>query len=395
MNFLEIFFWLCLALVVYTYLGYGIILVFLVKFREWIRPPRTFPDPDPWPAVTLFITAYNEELVVDEKMHNCRALDYPADNLTILWVTDGSSDRTNELLRAYPEVRVLFDPLRQGKTAAMNRGMQSVQTPFVVFTDANTLLNPEALKEIVRAFSDPKVGCVSGEKRVAAAQQDNAASGEGLYWKYESFLKRMDGRLKGVTGAAGELFALRTALFEPVSRDTLLDDFVMSLRVVLRGYKTAYCATAFASETASANIREEEKRKVRIAAGGLQSVARLTPLLNPFRFGLFSWQYLSHRVLRWTLTPVALFLLLPLNVMLVAMQPVGWLYPALLCAQVFFYSVAFLGRVLRDKHIRIKGLFVPYYFLFMNYSVFRGVGYLWRKKSDGTWERAARKAAQN
>ena len=224
MQTLALLFWILLALVVYTYVGYGIVLYLLVRLKEWLQPPIQHPLPEEWPPVTLFIAAYNEEAVVDDKMMNTRQLDYPADKLTILWVTDGSNDNTNTRLAAYPDAKVLFDPARKGKTAAMNRGIAWVTTPYVIFSDANTHINPEAIKAIVLAFQDPKVGCVAGEKRVEVAEADNASSGEGFYWKYESTLKRLDGRLAGAAGAAGELFAVRTDLYETMPSDTLLDE---------------------------------------------------------------------------------------------------------------------------------------------------------------------------
>ena len=195
MRTFEILFWISLFIVFYTYIGYGIVLYILVKIKETFRKPVHYPMPadEELPEVTLFIAAYNEEDVVDEKMQNCLALDYPADKLQIFWVTDGSNDHTNERLSHWPRATVLHQPERQGKTAALNRGMKFVTTPLVVFTDANTHLNREALREIVHAFVTPKVGCVAGEKRIAMQSKDNAASGgEGIYWKYESTLKALD-----------------------------------------------------------------------------------------------------------------------------------------------------------------------------------------------------------
>lgn len=194
---LEIIFWLALFVVFYTYLGYGIVLYILVKLKELFVKPvkRSLPASDAdLPEVTLFITAFNEEDVVDEKMENSLELDYPADKLHIVWVTDGSNDGTNERLqtRWQGKATVYFQPLRQGKTAAMTRGMTLVDTPLVVFTDANTMVNREAIREIVLAFQDPKVGCVAGEKRIAVQTKDGAAAGgEGIYWKYESTLKHL------------------------------------------------------------------------------------------------------------------------------------------------------------------------------------------------------------
>ena len=395
MKAIEVLFWTSLFIVFYTYIGYGVLLYALVKIKECFRKPpsRPMPADDALPPLTLFIAAYNEEEVVDEKMRNCLALDYPAEKLHILWVTDGSNDRTGERLARWPQATVLHQPERQGKTAALNRGMRFVETPLVVFTDANTRLNREALKEIVHAFADPKVGCVAGEKRIAVQGKDNAASGgEGLYWRYESTLKALDARLYSACGAAGELFAVRRNLFEEMPTDTLLDDFVLSLRIVMQGYTIAYCADAYAVESGSADMHEEEKRKVRIAAGGLQSIRRLSPLLNPFRYGLFSFQYLSHRVLRWSLTPILLFLLLPLNALLLFTTDTPLPYAVIWLLQALFYLLGSWGHYLSKRHIKNKLLFIPYYFLFMNVNVIRGFNYLRKRKgnANGAWEKARR-----
>lgn len=393
MTFLAILFWVLLALVFYTYLGYGIVLWALVRLKELFSPRREPALPDELPAVTLFIAAYNEEAIVADKMANCLALDYPADKLRILWVTDGTNDGTNELLAAYPRAEVLFDPARRGKAAAFNRGMPYVSSPYVIFTDANTMLNPEAIREIVRCFSNPRVGCVAGEKRVAQAASQDAAATEGIYWKYESKLKELDWRLYSAVGAAGELFALRTELFDAMPEDTLLDDFVLSMRIAMNGHRIAYCQKAYALEGASADMTEEGKRKVRIAAGGLQSIARLgAGLFNPLRYGILSWQYVSHRVLRWSVTPVALLALLPLNLVLAIFSPHHTLYTVILVLQGLFYLCAWRGYALARRKLKNKYLFIPYYFLFMNLNVLQGAGYLRRRRGQktGTWEKAKR-----
>ena len=393
---LEILFWFALFVVFYTYLGYGILLYILVKLKEFFVKPVRHPLPTTegeLPEVTLFITAFNEEEVVDEKMENCLELDYPADKLHIVWVTDGSNDGTNERLqtRWLGKATVHFQPLRQGKTAAMTRGMTLVDTPLVVFTDANTMVNREAIREIVLAFQDPKVGCVAGEKRIAVQTKDGAAAGgEGIYWKYESTLKALDARLYSAVGAAGELFAVRRELFEAMEPDTLLDDFILSLRITMKGYTIAYRTNAYAIESGSADMREEEKRKVRIAAGGLQSIWRLRPLLNPFRYGVLSFQYTSHRVLRWSVTPFLLFALLPLNVAILLSGGPTVFYGVLLGMQLLFYGLGYWGYYLSARQIKNKILFIPYYFLFMNINVLKGIRYLKKKKGNGAWEKAKR-----
>lgn len=386
----SILFWISLFIVFYTYFGYGILLYILVKIKELVYKQEAWDLPESLSQVTLFIAAYNEEDIVTKKMENCRALSYPADKLKIVWVTDGSTDRTNELLKEYPEVTVLFQPERRGKTAALNRGVKFVDTPLVIFTDANTMLNSESITEIVRRFSDPTVGCVAGEKRVEIQTAQGATAGEGIYWKYESMLKALDDRLYSAVGAAGELFAIRTELFKEMPADTLLDDFILSLRIARQGYKIAYCKEAYAIETASSDMKEEEKRKIRISAGGLQSIWRLRGLLNIFKYGTLSFQYISHRVLRWSLTPLLLFLLFPLNVLLaLSGSP---FYIGVLVLQVLFYLAGYQGYRLQQKNIKNKLLFIPYYFLFMNINVIRGYFYLSRHKGSGAWEKAKRAA---
>lgn len=397
---LEILFWIALFIVFYTYLGYGILLYVLVKLKElFVKPTRLRLPPDgELPHVTLFITAFNEEDVVDEKMQNSLELDYPEDKLHIVWVTDGTNDGTNERLATQwaGKATVHFQPQRKGKTAAMTRGMKLIDTPLVVFTDANTMVNREAIREIVLAFENAKVGCVAGEKRIAVQTRDGAAAGgEGIYWRYESALKAFDARLYSAVGAAGELFAVRRELFEEMEPDTLLDDFILSLRIAMRGYIIAYCTEAYAIESGSADMREEEKRKVRIAAGGLQSIWRLRALLNPLRYGVLSFQYVSHRVLRWSITPVLLFLLLPINIALLAAgyatgEGATVLYSTILVLQVLFYLMGLWGYHLSTKQLKNKLCFIPYYFLFMNINVIKGIRYLKNKRGNGAWEKAKR-----
>lgn len=393
MKAVEVCFWISFGFVFYTYLGYGILLFIMVKikqlFRKWEEPQL----PEILPEVTLFIAAYNEESVVDMKMENTLSLDYPADKFNIVWVTDGSNDGTNDLLAKYPQATVYYKPEREGKTAAMNRGIKFLDSPIVIFTDANTILNKESIKEIVRQFSNPKVACVAGEKHIDVREEDGAASGgEGIYWRYESMLKKYDWRLNSAMGAAGELFAIRREMYQEVEKDTLLDDFVISLRTVIKGYKIAYCDTAYATERGSASMKDEEVRKIRIAAGGLQSIGKLKPLLNIFKYGMTTFQYISHRVLRWSLTPILLFLLLPLNIVLVFKG--SPFYTICLILQLMFYVSGIAGYYLSKRSIKNKLLYVPYYFLFMNLNVFKGAIYLRKRRrsgnTSGAWEKAKR-----
>ena len=389
MQTLQIIFWILLGIVFYTYLGYGIVLFFMIRIKRIFTKKKLVVLTDnELPDVTLLIAAYNEQDYVKAKVENTLQLNYPAEKLHQIWVTDGSNDETPERLKAYSMIEVLHRPERSGKIAAMNRGIKFVKTPIVIFSDANTLLGKDSIMRIAQMFADPKVGCVSGEKRIFNANEEAAsAAGEGIYWKYESTLKRWDAELYSAVGAAGELFAIRTELFNEVEPDTLLDDFIISLRVAMKGYKIDYDPEAYAIETASANVKEELKRKIRIAAGGIQSVIRLYPLLNIFKYGILSFQYISHRVLRWTVTPVSLLLILLINVIL---APYSNLYLILLGLQLLFYISALLGWFLENRKMKVKLLFVPYYFFIMNYAVFMGFGRYIKKSQSVNWERAKR-----
>lgn len=372
-------FWLCMAIVVYTYVGYGIVLYLLVFVKRLTTKAKPLADitDDRLPEVTLMVCAYNEEDIIAEKMDNTRRLDYPSDRLHLVWVTDGSNDNTNVLLSAYPEVKVIYFPERRGKAAALKHGIKEIDTEIVMMTDANTMLNPEAVREVARLMQDPKVGCVSGEKKVMArSDSDEAAQGEGLYWKYESTLKRLDSELYSAMGAAGELCVIRRQLMTDIPDDTLLDDFIISMEIVKKGYKIAYTSNAYAMEYGSADLHEESKRKRRIAAGGLQSCWRLRSLMNPLRHPVVAFQFVSHRVLRWTITPICLFALVPLNTLLV-LSGEDIVYTIIWILQILFYASAAAG-------VRISK-----YFIFMNLNVFRGMAYLFNN-STGMWEKAKR-----
>lgn len=372
----------------YNYIGYGILLWALVKIKRLLaaaKPPAAAYEPE----VTLVVAAYNEEAVIEEKIVNTLALDYPKEKRRILFITDGSTDNTPGIIQRYPEIQLLHSDARNGKTTALNRAMEHVQTPYVIFCDANTLLNTAAIRNMVQHYADERVGGVAGEKKVISTGAQGAAATEGVYWKYESFLKKLDAELYTVVGAAGELFSIRTDLFQPVEEDVILDDFIISLRINIKGYRIAYAPDAYAMETPSDSIREEHKRKIRISAGGFQSIVMLRALLNGFRFPVVSFQYISHRVLRWTLSPLSLPVLLVTNIIL-AVYAGGWLFPASLAIQVLGYMAALTGYKLAARNIRISLFYIPFYFLFMNIAVYQGFYRYLTNKQSAVWEKAKR-----
>ncbi|HZY39306.1 MAG TPA: glycosyltransferase family 2 protein [Mucilaginibacter sp.] len=390
---MKIAFWLSLAVVFYTFAGYGILLYIIIRMKRLIKGHNVVIAPlnNLMPCCTLVVAAYNEEHFIEDKIKNCLELKYPAGKLKFLFVTDGSTDKTSDIVNQYPQITHLHQNGRSGKIAAVHRAMAQVDTDIVVFTDANTFLNPEALTNICRHYVDSTVGAVAGEKRVQIGESaDASAAGEGFYWKYESALKKWDSELYSVVGAAGELFSVRCSLYEDVPVDTVLDDFMISMLIASKGYRIVYEPQAYAMETASENVTEELKRKIRIAAGGMQSILRLKSMFNPFKHPILSFQYISHRVLRWTVTPFLLILVFGINAGL-ALQPGETLFKLIFLAQIFFYLLALTGMIMEKRHIRIKVLFVPYYFCVMNYAVLMGIIRYFTTKQSAVWEQAQRK----
>jgi cellulose synthase/poly-beta-1,6-N-acetylglucosamine synthase-like glycosyltransferase len=385
---MEELFIVSIIILVYTYLGYGLIVKCLTLFTKKEVLPRLI-DED-LPDITHIIAAYNEEAILEEKINNCSSLNYPKHKVKTIIVTDGSTDRSSDIAEYDDRVINYHSEKRAGKLAAVNRVIKDVESGITIFSDANAILNDDALRNIAYHFQNNMVGAVAGEKVVRADDADDAtSSGEGLYWKYESWLKKIDYQLHSVVGAAGELFAIRTHLYECPKSDMLIEDFITSVTVAKKGYRVAYAPDAIASESSSASISEEIKRKVRISAGGLQAVVFFSALLNPFKYGILSFLYISHRVLRWTLSTLCLITAFFSNFLLLSSGVV--IYEVLFLLQILFYSLSIAGYYFKQHKIKIKIAFVPFYFSFMNLSVFMGLFRLLSGNYAVTWEKAVRK----
>lgn len=390
---MESFFWISFVVLFYSYIGYGFIIFLLNNIRVLFSGNINF-SPTEYLPVTLIVTAYDEANLLPQKISNTLAIDYPADKLTVIFITDGSSDNSAELISKFPSVQLMHLPERRGKYAAVKRAMQQVKTPIVVFSDANSMLNPECISRIVTHYADPNVGGVAGEKKILRNNYASAVGeAEGLYWQYESFMKRQDAELYSVVGAAGELFSIRCSLFTPTDEDIILDDFVISMQVCLQGYKIRYEPDAFATELPSASLKEEEKRKVRISAGAYQSLRFLKGIMNPFRHPLLSFQFISRRLFRWVFCPVLLFVLIVSNSWLVIVEPANTLYEMLLLGQGLFYFFALFGWLFVRSGKR-AGLFtIPFYFVFMNYCLVKGCARHISGKQSVLWEKSVRQMA--
>jgi biofilm PGA synthesis N-glycosyltransferase PgaC len=392
-------------LVFYNYIGYILPVYLWNRLRKAATPTpaqqaddrtandRTAEDrtANDWPTVSFIVAAYNEQDCIRKKILNSLDQDYPTDKLEYIFITDGSTDETPNITKTYPMIHALHEPERNGKSAAINRAVSKAHNDILIFSDANTILNREATRNIARHYLDPKVGGVAGEKKVlsAGANSQEVGEGEGLYWKYESFLKQQDSTFYSVVGAAGELFSLRKQLYEPLPHQIILDDFVLSLRVAEKGFRVRYEPDAFAMELPSFSIADEQKRKVRIAAGGFQAIGLLTPLLAFWRYPRLTYLYVSHRVLRWALSPLCLILAYLSNVILFAAT--GSLpYGILLAAQTIFYGLAALAALFPGLKKKSRLIKLGSYFVFMNVSVILGFFRFLRGRQAATWEKARR-----
>ena len=364
--------WFAVTIILYTFLGFPVL---IGLFARWF--PRPVRQQAITPTMTLLIPAYNEAAVIVEKLENSLAQDYPAAQLDIVVVTDGSNDTTMSIVQQYAHrgVRLFHQPERQGKIMAVNRVMPLMTSDIIVFSDANGILDKGTLKALARNFADPDVGAVAGEKQVSSG-------GEGLYWRYESFLKTCDSTISSVMGAAGELFAVRRELFTPPEPDSIIEDFVMSMRLVGDGWRVVYEPDAVSREDAAASLAADWQRRTRIAAGGFQSTARLGRLLNP-RLGWISWQYISHRVLRWTVTPFLLPLVFALNILLVK-RP---FYAILVMSQTLFYGAGLLGYWQAKRGKQSGLLYTIFFFCFTNLAAIVGFARFITNRQPVTWKK--------
>jgi poly-beta-1,6-N-acetyl-D-glucosamine synthase len=375
--------WLAVAVVLYAYFGYGLAIGLISRF---VNKPVKYSDD--LPRVTLLVAAYNEQDIIAEKLENSFKLDYPKHKLEILVVADGSSDGTCDVVRAYADrgVRLEFSPERRGKIHAVNRTVPLATGEVIVFSDANSMFTPESIKMLVRNFGDPHVALVAGEKRIMG-DDGTVSDGEGLYWRYESALKKLDSQVSSVMGAAGEIFAIRKARWQPVEADSIIEDFIVSMGLVRDGHRVVYEPAAISLEEASPNVAEEFKRKTRIVAGGWQAVVRLWPLMTP-KYGLVAFQYVSHRVLRWTVVPFLLPAILLLNAALLA-EP---FYQLLFGLQVAFYGLAGVGFHLERQGKQWKPAYLPFFFTFLNYAALCGAWRYFTRTQAVTWDKVKRPA---
>ncbi|WP_158261377.1 MULTISPECIES: glycosyltransferase family 2 protein [Pirellulaceae] len=324
------------------------------------------------PSMTLVIIAHNEQDVIADKLQNAITQQYPREKLELLVGSDGSDDRTNEIVAEFQDRGVrLVACQRQGKIGTLNETVAQAQGDILVFSDANSMYDPHSLQAIAACFSDPTVGGVAGDQ-VYTKDKGNAGSlGERLFWNFDRFLKRMQSRSGSVTSSTGAIHAVRRELFEPVPSG-VCDDFLISTRVVAKGYRLVFEPEAIAYEEVAASDKAEFRRKSRIIARGIRGLWVMKALLNPFVYGFYSFQLASHKLLRWSV----IFLLPVILVLNVACVGQGLIYQVLLGLQLVFYSLALVGILLRNTPIFrnkiAKIMAVPYFFCMANFSALSG-----------------------
>ncbi len=377
---LKFLFWALLSAIGYTYAGYGVVITLLAKFR-----PQPVRADNKFRSVSLLIAAYNEESVIEAKIKNSLALNYPKEMLEIVVVCDGSTDGTESIAERYRSegISIHHSPGRAGKLAALKRVLPFTSGDIVIFSDANAFYNPESIVQLVAPFADERVGCVTGEKRVKAA--NGKSSGEGLYWRYESYLKQKDSLVYSVVGAAGEIFAIRRDLVEWPPHNAIIEDFVMSMQVARQGFRIIYAPLAQATEQDLLNLGADFERRTRIASGGFQSIWWLRDLLNP-RYGMLSFQYISHRAMRWAVAPLAMLTLIPLNLFLAKNS--GF-YRRVFGMQILFYFLAAAGIFVSSTGRKVSLLSVPGYFVLTNLTALVGLYRFFSGRHSVIWQKAA------
>lgn len=374
---LEIAFWLAAGLAVYVYAGYPVLL-WLLRLLGGRRPVKTG---DLAPPLTLVISAYNEAEVIRDKLVNSIELDYPADKLEVLVVSDCSSDGTDEIVTAFgdPRVKLLRMAQRGGKTVGLNAAVAAASGEIIVFSDANAMYLKDALRKMVRNFADPQVGAVVGESTYADAD-GGAQQSESLYWKYETGIKRLETQLGSTVGGDGAIYAIRRSLYRDMRPDAL-SDFVNPMQIVMSGHRCIYEPEARSVEEAGEGFEVEFRRKVRIVNRAWRATWTLPALLNPLRFGLFSLKLISHKLLRW-LMPVFMAMTLIANALIL---DEGDLYRWLLAMQCVVYGLAYIGYLARRCSRLPRAIAVPYYFCLVNVASLKGIVEAYRGQTYTTW----------
>ncbi|MBN1766196.1 MAG: glycosyltransferase family 2 protein [Sedimentisphaerales bacterium] len=390
-DILHLIFWISLGGTVYTYFFYPLLLAIVTLFVRRLRKENDTMDDasdNILPRITMVISAYNEATVLPEKIANCQQLNYPPDKITFLIGSDGSEDGTRQILRKIKDnrFRTFHSHKRLGKVCMLNRLIMKmpVKGDIVVFSDANTMYEPDAIRHLVKPFKNSDVGCVIGKLHLSAQPDDhNACRPEGLYWRYENQIKQMENVLGAVSSINGGIFAIRSELYEPLPENAVTEDQVLGMKIMVRGYYCRFNHQARAYESVS-NWAGELRRRIRISAGNFQSLLLVPGILNPWH-GRVWFTFISHKVLRW-LVPLFLLFMLAANILLVGEA----FYGSTLILQGLFYATGILSMALPKLGLLTKIMSIPKYFLVMNVAILLGLMSFLSHRQKVTWARVPR-----
>lgn len=383
MTWVEYTFWLSAFLILFTYVGYPALMFGLSIF---LRKPRSC-DENHLPAVSMLVAAFNEEAVLAEKISNCLALDYPREKLEILIGSDGSNDGTNAIMAAHAgaTIRVFPYASRRGKAAVLNALAGEARGEILVFSDANTMYRRDAIRRLVPYFADAQVGGVCGRLVLLNRNGLSEAEGERFYWDYENYLKYLEGKIKTVFGANGAIYAIRRELYHPLpTSKAVMDDFLIPLHIVQRGYDIVYDKDAVVYESAAPSLRAEFRRKVRIGAANFHGIREILPLLSPTR-GFVAFGLWSHKIIRW-FAPFLLLAMLAANISLLG-EPH---YNLLFGLQMAFYGAALCAWLLDALGLHVPVLIYPYYFVVVNLALLIGFFKFLTNSQRPAWARVER-----
>lgn len=363
MEAVKILFFAAVFLSVYSYIFYPIILFFL----NCIYRVKTICT-DNTPPVTLIISVYNEEDIIEEKIKNSLMLNYPKNKLEIMVVSDHSTDKTDDIIRSYvKDVTLLAHNLRRGKTAGLNDAVRKAKGDVVIFSDADSMYEPNAINEITKLLGDPNVGLVTGSTKYIAEGNGEMIETSSIYTRLELLIKHLESNIGSCVGADGAIFGMRKTLYEQLSNDDI-NDFVIPLKVVSQGYRVVLHDNLFCVEAASASSSGEFRRQIRITNRTLRALFRHLHLMNFFKYPLFSFELVSHKLIRFS-APLFILVLIPLNTILIRE---GSLYKVAFAVQILFYCAALIGYLM-ERQQKDSGLFgIIYHFLMVNISILLG-----------------------
>jgi len=379
-------FCLSVGVIIYVFIGYPILIAILAKFRTKLVGKGLIQ-----PSVTLLISAYNEKYVIRKKIENSLKLEYPNEKLEIVIVADGSTDCTCSIVSEYANQGIVlhYEPKRRGKTSAINRVITMTHGDIILFSDANNIYRPDVIQNLVNNFADPIVGAVTG-KKILYKTKSALSKSENLYWRYESFIRKMESQFGSTAGALGEVLAIRRELYSSIPDSVINDDFFIAMQVIKQGYRVIYEPEAVSEEMPSASLKAESVRRTRISAGNYQAFVMLPTLF--LNSPIFVFQAISHKLLR-PLVPIFMILALITNLIIVLRY--GYLSNVFIIAliiQTLFYFLAAVGAYLSNSGIQSIPFYIPYYFCFTNFSYLKGLfSYIFGRQSV-IWDKAERES---